>query len=276
MCLVTRAHVIEPNYIAVMEHYLDIGKFYDADSLKPKKEAVIALTRAYKALYARAYDCISAAGSLSRELSSHLLDETVIAAVKKRSRGIISREMGKKSEKPGKVKYRFLSALTAKGYVNHFGTVEALANRVYHLDNNMGLAHYMLTELAEAATAAGHDIILCPSPLYPERLEHIWLPSLSLAFLSSNYQSQYTGPFYRHIRLDAMADGERLKGHKAKIRFSKKIFHLLIGEAVSALADAKAIHDELEAIYNPHVDFPALYQLAHGHLSSLLEKAKSA
>ena len=268
--------MIEPKYAAVMEEYINIGAFCDAKSLKPQKEEVIALTRAYKALYARAYDCIAAAGSVSRELSSHLVDADVIAAVKKRTQGIISREIGKKSGERGREKRRFLTALSAQGYVNYFDTAETLAKRVYHLDNNLGLAHYMLEDIAKAATADGYDCILCPSPLNPERLEHLFIPSLSLAFISSNYQAQYQGPFYRHVRLDAMAEGERLKSHKAKIRFSKKIFHLLIGEALSALADAKSIHDELEAIYNPHMDFPALYDLAEHHLSALLEKAKPA
>ena len=272
----TAPHVIEPKYVAVMERYLNTGAFYDADSLKPHKEKIIHLTKTYKSLYARAYDCIAAAGSISRELSSHLVDDGVIAAVKKRARGIIAREIGKKSGKPGREKRRFLSALTAQGYVNRFDTVEALADRVYHLDNNMGLSHYMITDLLEAAIAAGHDCILCPAPLNPNQLEHLCIPALSLAFVSSNYQTQYTGPFYRHIRLDAMAEGERLKSHKAKIRFSKKIFHLLIGEAVTALADAKAVHDQLEGIYNPHMDFPALYRLAQTHLAALLEKAQSA
>ena len=31
-------------------------------------------------------------------------------------------------------------------------------------------------------------------------------------------------------------------------------------EAVSSLAQAKAMHDDLEAVYNPHVDFDRVHQ----------------
>ena len=36
-------------------------------------------------------------------------------------------------------------------------------------------------------------------------------------------------------------------------------------EAVLHLRQAKRLHDELESIYNPHVDFSGLYALAHAH-----------
>ena len=36
-------------------------------------------------------------------------------------------------------------------------------------------------------------------------------------------------------------------------------------EAESLLAQAKQLHDELEAIYNPHVDFARVYALANSH-----------
>ncbi|MCL2828406.1 MAG: hypothetical protein FWD99_06675 [Oscillospiraceae bacterium] len=270
----TAPHIIEPLYPAVMEQYLNLGTFYDVDALKPKKMEVMEKYRAYKALYARAYDCIAAAHGVIREVPDYIVDDDVIIAVKKRTKGIISREIGKKRGGVGVITRRFLSALTYQGYVSRFDTVATLATRVYHLDNTLGLAHHMITDLSEAAVVAGLDCILCPSPLNPDRVEHLFIPDLSLAFISSDYLAQYDGPAYRHIRLDAMADGERLRGYKAKLRFLKKIFGILIDESVSTLAEAKAIHDELERLYNPHVDFDGVYQLAGAHVDALLWEGK--
>ena len=36
-----------------------------------------------------------------------------------------------------------------------------------------------------------------------------------------------------------------------------------------ALAEAKRLHDELEAVYNPHVDFDGVYALAKEHILRL-------
>ena len=149
---------------------------------------------------------------------------------------------------------RFLGGVTWKGVLCQFETVDALCKRVYELADTYGLAHSMLTHLAAGALAAGHDVIVCPSPLFPDRMEHLLIPSLSLAFVSASP--------YRRIRLDAMADAELLRRNKARLKFSRKVSAALVEEAVDSLAQAKAMHDELEGLYNPHVDFDRVYQTA--------------
>ena len=59
-----------------------------------------------------------------------------------------------------------------------------------------------------------------------------------------------------------MADGEAPGRSRPRLRFAKKVSAALEEEAVSSLAQAKAMHDELEAIYNPHVDFHRVDQMA--------------
>ena len=109
----------------------------------------------------------------------------------------------------------------------------------------------MLTHLAAGALAAGHDVIVCPSPLFPDRMEHLLIPSLSLAFVSASPSLPYPKRPYRRIRLDAMADAELLRRNKARLKFSRKVSAALVEEAVDSLAQAKAMHDELEGLYNP-------------------------
>ena len=62
--------------------------------------------------------------------------------------------------------------------------------------------------------------------------------------------------------MDAMADPDLIRRSKTRLRFSRKVSSALIDEAVESLAQAKAIHDNLEALYNPHVDFDRVYQIA--------------
>jgi len=266
----TAPHIIEPVYPGAMEEYINLLEFVDPEPLKEKKAEIIALTDTYKRLYQRAYHCIEAAGKVGQDASAPLIGDTVIGAIQKRTRGIIAREISKQKNGTGKTRYRFLGALTHKGYIACFDTTGALADRVYHLDNTLGLAHYMLEDLAKAAEQAGLDLILCPDPMNPDQLAHLLIPSLGLAFLSSNNQIQYEGTHFRHIRLDAMVEADRLKLQKPRLRFAKKASALLLDEAIHILAEAKTIHDELERLYNPHVDWDGIYDLAEDHLQRLL------
>ena len=82
----------------------------------------------------------------------------------------------KTGEGAGQVKQRFLSAVTHRGLLAEFDTVDKLCKRVYELADSYGLAHVMLTHLLSGAVAAGHDAVACVSPMAPDRLEHLLLP----------------------------------------------------------------------------------------------------
>ena len=54
----------------------------------------------------------------------------------------------------------------------------------------------------------------------------------------------------------------RLRQQRPRLRFARKVSAALVEEAVDSLAQAKAMHDRLEKLYNPHVDFGRVEMLA--------------
>ena len=258
----TAPHIIEPSYPGVVESYVNLGDCYDRAGLQPLRGDIIAATRAYQAPYKRAYRCLDAAGQLRRDSRELLLTDQLRARLQKRAAGIISREIKKGGVQQGRVAHRFLSAVTWRGRVCLWETVRAQARRVYELADSHGLAHEFLSPILSAATAAGWDAVACPDPLDPERLAHVILPGLSLAFVTSSSELPWPGKSHRRLRLDAMADGELYRLSRPRLRFSRKVAAALEAEAVSALAQAKEGHDRLEGLYNPHVDFERVYRMA--------------
>ena len=107
----------------------------------------------------------------------------------------------------------------------------------------------------------------------PDRLEHVLLPGLSLAFVTSTPALPYEKRPYRRIRLDAMADAEAVRRNRARLRFSRKVSAALTEEAVDSLAQAKAMHDELEALYNPYVDFDRVGRMADRIAGEILKES---
>ncbi len=264
-------HVREPSLPGVVESYVNLGRFYDHAALVPLRGAIEAATAAYKAPYNRAYHCFTAAAELAEDNRSLLRTPTLEAKARKRARGILSREVKRAGRAPGHIQRRFLSGLTCQGAVCRFDTVDALCRKVYELVDSYGLGAGMLEELCAGAVAAGYDVILCPSPLFPDRPEHLLIPALSLAFVTSTPTLSYPGRPYRRIRLDAKVDGELMKKYKARLKFSRKVAAALLDEGAAALAQAKAAHDELETLYNPHVDFDGVYRQADEVIEELME-----
>ena len=96
----------------------------------------------------------------------------------------------------------------------------------------------------------------------PDRLAHLIFPGLSLAFVTSAPGRPWPNHPYRRLRLDCLADTAGAQVNRPKLRFTLKVADALEAEAISGLGLAKAAHDTLESLYNPHVDFEGVYETA--------------
>ena len=92
----------------------------------------------------------------------------------------------------------------------------------------------------------------------PDRLSHLLIPELELAFLSV---PELETPF-RRLRLDNAVDDALLRKNRPQLRFAHKVYAALVEEAVHSLAQAKEMHDHLEGLYNPFVDFGRVEETA--------------
>ncbi len=261
----TAPHILEPDYPGVSGRYINMGEFYDFDALREKFGEASKLVADYKGYYAKAYKFLRAAGEVKKDASSPLFDSQVCDTVSRRLNGICTREIPN-SGKEGKIKRRFLSAFTCEGRVFRFDTVKALCDRVCTIDNEFGFAPLMLDKLCQHAVKCGYEVLLSPSPLFPDKPEYLLIPELSLAFLSVSAASPYDGEFYKHVRLDALADKDTYKNVKSALRDEKKLYNSLLETAEQNLAGAKGVHDKLETLLNPHVDFNGVYELAEKHI----------
>ena len=248
---------------------MDLGRFYDLTAAKAAAEEVKAHTHDYQAAYVRAYRSLKAARQVELDTLTAVAQTFDAGRAERRVEGIIARELRGRRGRRGKTTRRFLGSITHKGYLWCFGSVDALCPKVYEFADSWELAAPYLARLHEAAVEQGWDTILCMSPEAPDQAEHLLIPGLGLAFVTSRPGMDYGKKPHRRIRLDAMAE----PSGKARLRFQTRMTALLREEGVAALKDAKASHDALEAVYNPYVDFDgvrALAALEAGRLLSYL------
>lgn len=252
----TAPHIMEPNYAGLKEKYVNLGDCYNSEGLQSVSQELIACTKEYKEACTHTAPCLSAAGELGETISSILSTPKLSERLHKRASGILNREIKNKHVKDsGKVTQRFLSANTCHGRIALFHTATNACEKVYHLWDSYGIAHGLLLPLLTGATNRGYHVIACPNPMNPKALEHLIIPELSLCFLSSSPSLLLEGEHYRKIRLETMLDGGLLKQNRSRLRIYRKMYHSLLEEVVKVLAENKKIHDKLEAIYQPFVDF---------------------
>ncbi len=266
----TAPHVIEAVYPGASSLYLDLGSFLDAGALSAHLSEITELNRRYKALYASAYALLAAAAPLLPKNQPALCSDAARSAAERRIDALTARELPKR-KKPAAVSHRFLSACSCRGRILLLDTLRALCGRIYVLENTLGLGHSALARVFEAAQARGCDVIVCHDPLEPEKPEALLLPELSLGFLAAEDADALPSLPCRKLRLDAPAVRELSAGQRSLLRQRRRESRMLLSAAAETLAQAKALHDELEAVYHPHVDFDGVGALAEDHIRWLLD-----
>lgn len=259
----TSPHVVEPQYPAAVDRYVNLGRFYQVEKLKTLREEIMAHAKDYRAAYRQAYRALKAAGEVEQclqDLTSTGFDQEKL---RRRTAGIITRELGKQGGGTGEIAYRFLGGVTHRGLIWRFDTVETLCDRIYELKDSRGLGGEVLHTVAQAAVQRGYDVIACLDCNRLARLQHLILPELRLGFITTREGMEYTGKKpYRRIHIDAMADQRLQRQNRSRCRFHRRMYQLLMEEAIAGLQAAKASHDLLEKAYNPYVDFDGVYALA--------------
>lgn len=219
--------------------------------------------------YAGVYRMLGAALLIRRQLraaAEPALDQTRLL---RRGKGIAGRELPA-GQGPGRLLLRFLDGCTPEGWVCLWDTVELLAPRVYDLRDDLGAGEPLLRQLRDLALGRGHTVIACPDPLEPDRLRHLILPELGLAFVTSDSRSQYPGKPWRRLRLEAGLAAPEHRALRHRLRELRRQAAELEQNAAGQLAVARSLHDEMEALYRPHLDTAALDALTDG-LTDLLK-----
>ena len=87
-------------------------------------------------------------------------------------------------------------------------------------------------------------------------------PEARLAFVTTNAAHPYPHTPTRRLRIDAKLSPAYKKAHRGKLKFAASLSAELVAAACEELFEAKRIHDDLEALYHPCVDFDGILREA--------------
>jgi hypothetical protein len=161
----------------------------------------------------------------------------------------------------GRQRMRFISAISCRGKYSLEESVKKLCKQYYLFENPLH-AHQLLSIVAKQARDYGLETILCPEALRPERLEAVLLPESEICF--------------RAAEADSCGTGMRICFGKEPEKGERNLHANLIKEKLREqttmlLAKAKSLHDELEAIYRPYMDFAALNRYTDEYIERLFK-----
>ena len=231
----TAPHIREPGVFGVDSDYVNLGQFCRLPLGEQDRAKAQALNREYKALYKTAYEHLAAAAAM--EKAEELHDAAVSQEEVQRVRAILDALPDREGECVKE--RRFLSAISCRGMLRMNKTVNLLCKQIYYLRG-----HAVLEQAAVMAERKAERMILCPRPLRPEQLEAVLLPEQGIALM-------------RAPAAVRVPQGEHTQSDRALAR------------AMDELHEAKTLHDKLEAVYRPYMDFEALTKYTDAYIEKL-------
>ena len=266
----TAPHLVEPPYPGAVGRMIDLYNFWDTDFLRKHANEIKKINSDISSMYDRAYLYIGAVGKLQRDLNKIGAAMTNKAKLK----GYFERLCGKylkPTEGNCSEEKRFISAITPKGYVTYSDifTDEDTKNLV--IEDKYGISAKALEIIKYRALKYGHKVIACYSPINPNMLEHLLIPTAKLNICTSNTLQVIEAQPYCRINISRFFAEDAEKAHKEKINFLIRARDEIISEAVKLLAECHARHDNLEEIYKTAVDFDALTEYTDSLIKQIID-----
>ncbi len=267
----TSPHTLDPVYPAVCEELLDFGAFWNTKKIEKQREHIIRLTDKNKELHSRASRMLSAIGQLMRNDMKISLIATDIDKVFNFGEKLAKRYLKNKNQ-GSKEWIRYLGGVTPKGYVFYGDTIDCYCeNKIIICDELYTVSNILLSVVRDIALSYGYEIITVRNNFLPrEKIEHILIPEISLAFCTKNCYNNVEADGVRQIHAQRFMNRAVIKENRGKLVLSRKLINGLINGTVATLYEAKEMHDRLESYYIKAMDFESLNGLYSEFVSEIL------
>lgn len=249
----TSPHTLDPVWPGAVETLVNLGECWDREILKNNKDKIIELVKRKKRVYAGVYKLLKVAGESEKELKRRYIssiNEEKAEALNKKILNKIPQKEGR-----GKSCKRLLSGITPDGYICYYNTVKTLCDNVINLEDSFNISSEILKGLGEKIQNRGVDVIYCVSPLHPDEVEHLIMPTLRLAITKNMPNSEFDDLSLQNLSLNNFVDKKDAIFYKARSVFEKKAIRELINEACKKLGEARELHSLIEEIYISAMDF---------------------
>ena len=264
----TAPHVVDPKIPGARDSLINLGACLHEEAMRPRLPHIRDCMADHAACSSRARACMRAACALSRDsaaVRAAAADEGRLARMTRALiRAVIPRDSAEEDAAAvPSVRPVLTDAVTHKGELCLIA--ENALPRVIRLVRPWAMdLTPTLRELSFAARAAGYAVEEHLCPTMPGSLLHLSIPALRTLITTSDLL-----PSELTFDLGACLPRDSLLRHECALEQAHAGFKLHLHRAVSALAQAKQLHDELETFYVPNMDFAAWQRILDETLESL-------
>lgn len=257
----TAPHVCDPTVPVAIDEIFNLADFIGRADVQTQAGELLKLQGQKKPYYYKAYNYLNAACTIYKNnsyINRQALDEGKLKrAIERETKVFYTEPM---SERSGRNRSFFASAVSPQGMVSYLDhlikgkTVVALRG-----ENGMGMER-MLKALRDAVNSRGYDTETCLCTLDVDKMDHLLVPELNLAFITYNEYHATDQKIDRVIEFEGFCDSDTLKQYSEEKNYNKKQFEELLYKSMNMMDAQKVVHDKIEKIYVASMNFAGLDQ----------------
>ena len=261
----TAPHIVDPIIPGARDSLINLGAYLDEPAMRPRLPHIRACMADHAACSRRARACLRAAAALARDSAAVYAAAADGQRIAEMTHALIATVLPAGhtgSERPA-VRPVLANAVTPRGELCLIA--ENAQPHIVRLTAPWGMdLTGPLRALSMAARSSGYAVEEYLSPTQPGSLLHLAIPALhTLVTTSDLLPSALTFDF--GLCLPA---GSLLR-HECALEQERAGVKLHLHRAVTALSQAKQLHDELETFYVPNMDFEGWQRTLDETLESL-------
>ncbi len=269
----TAPHIMDPVHPGVVDQIINLGAYWDETPLTAAKEKILETAAKKKSCFERAYVYLAAAKGVYQHWEAtnrtRLAGESWLPVYFRLKEEIFAQHQP--SGKPGTLRHLFASAITPEGPVNFLESICAGAGKIYALDGPPGSGQSFILERLVATTleyGLAAEVYHCA--LDPRRIEHLYLPKLKIAVVSSHWPHQFC-PEQNGERIETAGFVNQYSPlSQETVKEARLVYLDLLERSMNWLRKAKTLHTELEKYYTACMDWQQITALKEDVISDLL------
>ncbi len=260
----TAPHIVDPKNPGCVDEIIHLGDYWDEEGMRSNKKDIIEANREVGRLFNRAYRFLKASQVVYDDWERANQEAMDYGKANKITANLINKVFGcEVSITMGEERHLFASAITPDGMKNYLNTIVGPCKKRYIIEGRPGTGKStLLKKVATAAVERGYKVEMYHCALNPEKIEHVVVPDLSIAFTKSiepHVCSPQSGD--EKIDMDHCLNPEIVEKYEKLVEENEKIFNQLFDHAVKFISKAKKTHDLMEDYYIPNMDFEAISRL---------------
>lgn len=274
----TSPHVVDPKNPGAVDEILHLGDYWNEDGIRQHKKDIININRLVSKRFNRAYKYLAASKSIYDDIVT-IYDEAVNkAGINLEVNNIITSEFRDipVSDHEGKIRKLFASAITPDGLINYLDNILGDYENVYILKGEIGTkTESVLARIMYEVVQRGADVEAYYCPMEPDKkIEHLLIPKLNMAFTTSNNYHSIKVDSEKIIDMNKYVDKIVLAQYENVLQYDLQMFEQLLTKTTDTIKEAKELHDEMEKMYIPYMNFDGVGDCRKKIIKRILEYAK--